>query len=148
MSGESLSISLLLRHNLPVNRKALGDSLSFVKESARSVLDLSDPPPLPLPRVSLLSPTAAAAGAGVWGAESQEEEFVVALFSRVAEFSGGSAALAFMSVFCSIRTLIRTVDRRCSFSSERSAAVGVGGGTGLGGRGCRQWSGVAVDSPT
>lgn len=129
MSEESLSISLLLRHNLPVNRKALGDSLSFVKESVRSALDLREPPP---PLVLLDWPCRGGRtfewlplhespeGPGVWGAESQEE-FVAALFSRVAQFSGGIVGTALRSVFWMTRTLIRTMDRRWSFSSDRSA---------------------------
>lgn len=113
-----------------------------MKESARSVFDFNDPPPPLLPNIPLacevktgrdgpLLDKSTPKGPGVWGAESHDEEVVgrviesvpvPELFSSVAEFSGGTvAAVAFKSVFCNSRTLIRTMDRRWSLSSDRSA---------------------------
>lgn len=103
MSGESFSISLLLRHNFPVNRNAFGESFSFEKESARSALadDLWE---LVVLDWLLNGGRKSMKGPGVCGAESQDEELVVALvmallFSKVAEFSGGIEAVALRSVF-------------------------------------------------
>lgn len=128
MSAESFSISLLLRHNFPVNRNAFGESLSFAKESARSGLALREPPHATL--LLLLNWLVKGAlwlvydspkGRGVCGVESQDVELDVAPFSRVAEVSGGRAVMLFRSVFWIKRTPMRTMERRCSFSSVRSA---------------------------